>query len=76
MVMTQLDWRYSEEKLELRELIISSLLQEFGGQLNENKEPKYSNRSIYECAHDWVSQGNNSTLGLFKYYKENYAKSN
>ena len=70
--MTQLDWRYSEEKLELRELVISCLLQEFGSQLSENGEPVYSNKSIYECAHDWVSQGNSSTLGLLKYYKSNY----
>ena len=74
--MTDLDWRYSDERLELRELIISFLLQEFGSTLHENGEPKYSSRSIYECAHDWVSQGNSSTLGLFKYYQENYAKSN
>ena len=66
------DWRYSEDRLELRELVISILLQKFGGQLNGKGAPKYSNQSIYECAHDWVSQGNASTIGLIKYYEDYY----
>ena len=70
------DWRYSEERLELRELTISILLQKYGNQLNSNGEPKYSNKSIYECAHDWVSQGNSTTFGLSEYYEVHYAKTN
>ena len=70
------DWRYSEEKLELRELTISILLQKYGKQLNSNGEPKYSNKSIYECSHDWVSQGNSTTFGLAEYYEAYYAETN
>ena len=42
----------------------------------EGVVPKYSNQSIYECAHDWVSQGNATTSGIVKYYEAYYAKGN
>ena len=56
------DWRYSDFKMQLRRQVLSLLIKRFGSELNENGEPKYSNQSIYECAHDWVSQGNKSCL--------------
>tara|TARA_R100001463_G_scaffold100599_1_gene155088 strand:- start:286 stop:507 length:222 start_codon:yes stop_codon:yes gene_type:complete len=69
------DWRYSEDKLKLREQALKVLLSKFGGQM-KNSTPKYTNKSIYECAQDWVSQGNVSTSGIVKYYEAYYAKSN
>ena len=66
------DWRYSDFKMQLRRQVLSLLMMRFGSELNENGEPKYSNQSIYECAHDWVSQGNKRTDGLVKYYQAYY----
>ena len=66
------DWRYSDFKMQLRRQALSLLIKRFGSELNENGEPKYSNQSIYECVHDWVSQGNMRTDGLVKYYQAYY----
>jgi len=66
------DWRYSDERMKLREQAIKTLLIRFGSELNSRGEPVYSNQSVYECAHDWVSQGNVNTFGLVKYYKAYY----
>ena len=68
------DWRYSEERMKLRDQALRILLSRFGSDLNEEGEPKYTNQSMYECAHDWVSQGNVSTSGLVKYYQAYYTK--
>ena len=65
---TQTDWRYFDERMELRGQALSLLLKRFGGQLNSEGTPKHSPRSIYECAHDWVSQGNNTLEGLVDNY--------
>ena len=67
------DWRYSEERMELRQKAYTLLLGRFGSELNENGEPLYSMQSISECAHDWVSQGNVNTSGLLKYYEAYYS---
>jgi hypothetical protein len=69
------DWRYSGDKMKVREQALKVLLAKFGHQM-EGVTPKYSNQSIYECAHDWVSQGNMHTAGIVKYYEAYYAKSN
>jgi hypothetical protein len=66
------DWRYSDERMQLREQVLNLLLTRFGSLLDDNGEPQYSNQSMYECAHDWVSQGNVGTSGLVKYYKAYY----
>ena len=66
------DWRYSEERMKLRDQALRILLSRFGSDLNEEGEPKYTNQSMYECAHDWVSQGNMGTSGLVKYYQAYY----
>ena len=55
------DWRYSDDRMKLREQVLNLLLTRFGGLLDENGEPQYTNQSMYECAHDWVSQGNVGT---------------
>jgi hypothetical protein len=70
------DWRYSEDKLKLRQQSLSILLKKYGSELNLTKESKYRTQSIYECAHDWVSQGNVNCNGITKYYEAYYAKSN
>ena len=62
------DWRYSDDKMKVREQALKILLSKFGHQI-ENGIPKYSSQTIYECAHDWVSQGNVNTFGLVKYYQ-------
>ncbi len=65
----------TEEELKLRQQVISILLKRFGNELDGNGMPKYSGKSIYECAHDWISQGNVSTSGLVKYYEAYYTGS-
>ena len=73
MMDTQTDWRYTEERMELRQKAYTLLLGRFGSQVNKNGEPIYSMQSITECAHDWVSQGIISTSGIVKYYEAYYA---
>ena len=73
--MTLDDWRYSDDKMKVRDQALKVLLSKFGHQM-EGVLPKYSNQSIYECAHDWVSQGNSTTFGLSEYYEVHYAKTN
>jgi len=65
------DWRYSEQKLKLRESALKVLLTKYGSQLKKSL-PEHSNQSMYECAHDWVSQGNVNTNGIIKYFEAYY----
>ena len=65
------DWRYSPERMKLREEVLKILLSKYGGQM-EGVVPKYSTKAIYECAHDWVSQGNVNSNGIVKYYQAYY----
>ncbi len=71
MTDTQTDWRYSDERMEYRQAALRVLLARFGHQL-EGGVPVYSTQSIYECAHDWVSQGNVRPDGIVKYYLAYY----
>ena len=73
MTDTLTDWRYSDQKMKVRQACLKTLLQRFGSELTPDGTPKYSNQSIYECAHDWVSQGNMITHGIIKYYEVYYA---
>lgn len=70
------DWRYSDERMKAREKVLTILLSKFGSSLDKNGEPIYSSQSIYECSHDWISQGNLTTFGIIKYYEAYYAKTN
>lgn len=71
------DWRYSKEKLNLRAQVLYVLLTKYGSDLDSSRKSKYTSQSIYECAHDWVSQGNLKCDGIIKYYEDNYyAKNN
>lgn len=65
------DWRYSEERMKVREQVLKILFTKFGGQM-DGVVPKYSTQSMYECAHDWVSQGNIHTSGVVKYFETYY----
>ena len=67
------DWRYSDERMDVRTQGLNILLKRFGSQICSDGSPRYSNQSIYECIHDWVSQGNVNTSGLVKYYEAYYA---
>jgi hypothetical protein len=65
-----------KEKLKLREQALLILLSRYGTELDNTRKSKYTEQSIYECAHDWVSQGYVNCNGITKYYEAYYAKSN
>ena len=69
------DWRYSDQKIKIRQQALTILLQKYGSELDSTRKSKYTSKSIYECAHDWVSQGNVNCNGIVKYYEAYYAKS-
>ena len=66
------DWRYNEDKMKLRQEVLSILLKKYGGELDNTRKSKYTNQSIYQCAHDWVSQGHKISSGVVKYYEAYY----
>ena len=70
-LMTE-DWRYSDEKMFVRESVLKILLHRFGSELKEDGSSTNTNESIYQCAHDWVSQGNMRPDGVVAYYKAYY----
>jgi len=67
------DWRYDDDRLKLRGQVLQVLLTKFGSQ-TENHQPKYRTQFIYECAHDWVSQGHKTLFGVTTYFEAYYAK--
>ena len=73
--MSIVDWRYSDQRMKVKERALVILLSKYGPQM-ENSSPKYSSKSIYECAQEWVSQGNMHTAGIVKYYEAYHAKGN
>ena len=60
----------------LRESCLSTLLKKFGSDLQHDGTPIVATRSIYECAHDWVSQGNPEPEGIVQYFEKYYAVPN
>ena len=66
------DWRYDDDRMKIRETVLSVLLRKYGEHINEDGTPVNSTESIYNCAHDWVSQGNVRTDGIIKYYEAYY----
>lgn len=66
------DWRYSEEKMKTRQSAYIILLMKFGSKLDNLGLPIHNMKSITECAHDWVSQGNMQTDGIVSYFKTYY----
>jgi hypothetical protein len=65
--MTNDDWRYSDERLDLRGQCLSILLQKYGG-IDLDLESPYMCKDIYECVDTWVSQGNKRTDGIVAYF--------
>ena len=66
------DWRYNEDRMKLRQEVLSILLKKYGAELDSTRKSKYTNQSIYQCAHDWVSQGHKISSGVVKYYEAYY----
>ena len=66
------DWLYSPDRMELREQVLSILLNKYGSALNKDGTPVCSTESIYACAHDWVSQGHPTPMGVVAYYEAYY----
>ena len=65
--MTNEDWRYSEDKLKLRGECLHILLNKFS--YDDPNKVNYTTQDIYECAHDWVSQGNKISSGIVAYFE-------
>ena len=66
------DWRYNEDRMKLRQEVLCILLKKYGSELDDTRKSKYTNQSIYQCAHDWVSQGHKISSGVVKYYEAYY----
>ena len=56
---------HTEEQLNLRQQVLQILFKKFG-------KGDYSNKSIYECADEWVSKGHKISSGVVKYYDAYY----
>ncbi len=56
----------TEEQLGLRQEVLKILFKKFG---NGN----YSNRSIYECADEWITKGHKISSGVVAYYEAYYS---
>jgi len=67
-----IDWRYSKERVKLRNDVLHHLLLKFGSYLNEDGTPVFTNKSLYECAQDWTSSGKSNLDGIDNYYMKNY----
>ena len=57
----------TEEQMTLRQHVLMILFKEFG-------KGEYSNKSIYECADEWISKGHKISGGVVKYYDAYYNK--
>ena len=67
------DWRYNDFNTKLRQECLKILLKKYA-HVMDGAVPKYSQQSIYECAHDWISQGNKTSFGIVKYFDAYYKK--
>ena len=61
----------NEQQHKLRGQCIKVLFEKYAGHV-ENNFPKYTTKSMYECAEDWVSKGHVNTSGIVKYYEAYY----
>ena len=59
--------KYTEEQMKLRQEVLKILFKKFGN-------GSYSNRSIYECADEWIDKGHKISSGVVKYYGAYYNK--
>ena len=65
--------RYSDDRMSVRAQSLNVLLKKYGSQLDNSRKSKYTNQSIYQCAHDWISMGNMNCNGIVKYYEAYYS---
>ena len=54
-----------DEQSKLRQQVLMILFKEFGN-------GKYSNKSIYNCADEWIEKGHKISAGVVSYYKAYY----
>ena len=54
--------KYSEQKMKLRQETLAILMKNFD-----------DNKSIYECADEWVSKGHKISAGVVDYFKAYYS---
>ena len=66
------DWRYDNERLQIRGETMKILLSQFGHELDKRGRPLYSMESIIDCTHDWVSQGYDANNKVIDYYWKYY----
>ena len=64
--MINMNETITEEQLGLRQEVLKILFKKFG---NGN----YSNRSIYECADEWITKGHKISSGIVAYYEAYYS---
>ena len=66
------DWLYTEERLDLRARCLGRLFHKYGWELNALGLPLYPMEAIHSCAHDWISQGNDTEIGILNYFENHY----
>ena len=54
----------------LRAEVIGMLFKKYGGE--QIQEAVYSTEDIYNCAHDWVSHGNQTIEGVLDYFNKRF----
>ena len=57
--------KYTEEQMKLRQEVLQILFKKFG-------KGSYSNKTIYECANEWIDKGHKISPGVVKYYDAYY----
>ena len=57
--------KYTEEQMRLRQEVLQILFKKFG-------KGEYSNKTIYECANEWIDKGHKISAGVVKYYDAYY----
>ena len=57
--------KYTEEQMKLRQEVLQILFKKFG-------KGEYSNKTIYECADEWIDKGHKISAGVVKYYDAYY----
>ena len=72
MMMGRNDWRFTDDRLELRGECLNILLKRFGSAHID--KVGYSTQDIYECVDVWVSQGNKTSSGLVAFFKAYFIK--
>ena len=65
-------YKYSPHQMLLRQEALKILLGQFGSKNNENGLPKYQSHISYECAEQWVADGNLNCDGIIKHFLSIY----